>query len=552
MIKTSFLFLFMIIYSTIYGQVGENNYIIEFTDKNNVVYAIDKPEMFLSSRAIERRIKNNVIINERDLPVNNSYVQQVLNKGDFHFKYVSKWLNLLVLETTDTVALDSLQHLSFIKNIKQAKTSTNVLQHQKLALLEDGSNKKYAKSYHYPESFEQTSKINAHFFSEKNFYGKGVHIAVFDAGFNGTDTLTAFKHIYTENRLVVAEDFAEKTNKVYTAHPHGTWVLSTMAAVIPDKYIGISPQANYYLYRTENTNYEQLIEEYNWLAAAEHADSCGVDIISSSLGYTTFDNPIHNHNVSDLDGQTTIISQAATLAAEKGILVVSSAGNYGETTWRKIASPADAIGILTVGAIKMDSTIAPFSSVGYTADGRIKPDVVAPGSGMKVVTPGGNIILGNGTSFAAPIISASAACLMSFFPSKTSKEILYAIQQSAHLFQQPDSIFGYGIPDFIKASKYLINDNQAFIYFNEKINVYPNPFQKHIILSFLKLNNSGTLQIKIVDLLGKTIYTSENQYNEGLNNIVIEIPDNIKNGTYIVQINDGKEITSHKILKTDL
>jgi subtilisin family serine protease len=215
---------------------------------------------------------------------------------------------------------------------------------------------------------------------------------------------------------------------------------------------GTAPEAEYYLFKTEVNGSELPVEEDYWVAAVEYADSLGVDIVSTSLGYFTFNTkPEWNHSPSELDGQTAPASRAAAMAAYKGMILCLAAGNEGNKDWKMITFPSDADNILTVGAIASDSTLASFSSQGYIRGGKVKPDIVAMGLNAAVWGANGKRTDGRGTSFSCPIISGLTASLWQALPELNSLQLMDLIRKSANRYQNPDDKYGYGIPDFFKA-----------------------------------------------------------------------------------------------------
>jgi hypothetical protein len=273
-----------------------------------------------------------------------------------------------------------------------------------------------------------------------------------DGGFTAADVLPFFDSVANDGRLMVARDFVERDNYVYEAATHGTSVLSAMAANVPGYLVGGAPDAAYFLFRTEDTGGEFPIEECNWVAAAEYADSMGIDIINASLGYTSFNDAALSHSFEVLNGRTAIGSRGASIAVQKGMVVCNSAGNSGDEPWKHIGVPADAPGVIAVGALDYDGTRASFSSFGPTSDGRIKPDLCAPG--LQVVVAGSKdfeLGMSSGTSLASPMLTGGIAALWSAFPEKTAAEIVDAVYASADQYDRPDVARGYGLPDLSKA-----------------------------------------------------------------------------------------------------
>ncbi|PKP49033.1 MAG: peptidase S8, partial [Bacteroidetes bacterium HGW-Bacteroidetes-12] len=344
------IYLFFLAFFYTLLSVGQGHYAISFSDKNNSSYSISSPYQFLSQKAIERRIKQNIPITISDLPVNATYISTLTNLGAAPI-YASKWMNLVVVEIVDTSMLNNIQQLSFVNDVQIIKSSITFSENKKKF------NKLYVETTQeldYGSSSNQLKIMEGDFLHNLGFKGNGVTIAVLDAGFTNVHQLSAFSSLWNNNQILGFKDFVDGDDSVFVEHTHGTMVLSTMATNIPGSLVGTAPNANYYLLRTEDALTETLLEEYNWLAGAEFADSVGADIINSSLGYTEFDDTTQNHTYADMNGNTTIISKAANWAAEKGILVVNSAGNSGAAPWKYIGAPADAPKILSIGAIDND------------------------------------------------------------------------------------------------------------------------------------------------------------------------------------------------------
>ena len=303
------------------------------------------------------------------------------------------------------------------------------------------------REYGYAE--KQIRMLNGIKLHETGFQGEGMRVAVIDAGFMNADRISAFDSL----RLLGTHNIVFPGKSVFVGDDHGTKVLSCLAADIPGVMVGTAPKASYLLLKSEDSDSEYPIEEDYWTAAVEYADSAGVDVISSSLGYFSFDADELSYDQSALDGKTAMISRAASLAADRGILVFCSAGNEGNGDWEKITFPSDAAGIFTVGAIDEDKKKSSFSSVGFTADSRVKPDAVALGTGSCVIGPNGNIRYANGTSFATPILAGMGICLWQSLPWLNNREVISLMNRSSNRYKHPNKEFGYGIPDFYKAYK---------------------------------------------------------------------------------------------------
>ncbi len=450
--------------------VAPDKYWIRFTDKATTPFSIDAPEAFLSERALERRNRQQIAITQEDLPVDPAYVQAVLDLGDINLIHQSKWFNAVTVFFTDSTLLESIQALPFVAETRSIRRFYG----DKPTNTQKVNTKTVFDSSLYGPSFRQIEMLNGHQLHALGHTGEGMHIAVLDAGFRHVNELPVFEKARQDGRLHEANDLVNWwTTSVSAHHNHGTYVLSTMAGVLQDSLTGTAPDAQYWLFRTENGESELIIEEHNWVAAAEQADSIGVDLINTSLGYSTFDFPEMDHSYDDLDGETTFITRASTIAASKGMLLCTSAGNKGQSAWRYITAPADARDVLTVGAVNPYAQHAPFSSFGPSADGRVKPDVMAMGQDAVFADTDSTIRIGNGTSFSSPILCGLAACLWQAHPNRTAEEIRTAIIESAHLYSQPNDSMGYGIPDFWQAHLRLRGSD--FAAEAADATVYPNP-----------------------------------------------------------------------------
>lgn len=445
------LFCFMLIVASVSSQY---NCWIQFKDKSGTVGKFSSPEAYLSARAIERRAKQQVSIDSMDLPVSEKYISQVLNYN-VGLKTKSKWLNGITVEMTDTSSLAGIRALSFVKKIELTLVPTNYTA-LKAARTVKNSIETVTDSV-YGDSYAQIKIHNGDKLHTAGFRGEGVVIGVLDGGFYGTDMIAAFDSLRSQNRLLGVKNIADTTSQFFAIPAtHGTSVLSAMAANLPGKLIGSAPDASYWLIRTEYAPSEYMVEVDNWVAGIEFADSVGVDVVNSSLGYTTFDYSGMNFSYQSLNGRTSRASIAATIAARKGMVVVNAAGNDGANSWYYISTPADADSILCVGAVDVSGNHASFSSYGPTADGRIKPDVCAVGY-QTVVANSSGIYSGYGTSFASPIIAGLVACVWQALPQYSSVEVVNLMKKYSSLYNSPNNSLGYGIPDVY----ILYTDNQS-------------------------------------------------------------------------------------------
>lgn len=423
-------------------------YRVALTDKNGGKFTLKQPEKYLSQRAIERRKHQNIKVDSTDLPVSAKYID-ALTKGGFNIVGRSKWNNTVLVSSTNKEIATSLRALTFVKGVMLVHTSPDsIMPGARVALDEKADKWEKSDSSVYGKAEGQVESLGVIPLHDAGFRGEGKVIAVIDGGFMNVDSIPAFNSvdIITTRSFVYPHPIS-----IYQEAQHGTSVLSTMAINMPGAYIGTAPGASYVLLQSEDGGSESLVEQDNWAAAAEFADSIGADIINASLGYYAFDDSSTNHRYRDLDGNTTLISHTASMLAGKGIVFVGSAGNSGMSTWKKITPPGDAHDIITVGAIMPNGINATFSSVGNTADGRIKPDVMAYGAPTQVVNSKGMVARGNGTSFACPLVCGAVACLWQALPDKTAFEIIELIRNSGNQADFPDNIFGYGVPNFWKA-----------------------------------------------------------------------------------------------------
>ena len=523
----------------------ENGYFVTFTDKTATPYSVDTPEEFLSARAIERRAKQNILITERDLPVNPVYVDSLKSLG-ITVKHTTKWMNGCIVFSADAALMDTLSNYGFINSVELTYKSIA----NRCAKLEPtASALKSAKaetSEIYGNAFNQINSVNGIVLHDKEFQGQDMVIAIIDAGFWGVDQLPAFTHLWNNNQILGTKDFVNPSSNIFSEHSHGMNVLSIIGGKIEGSFMGTAPEAEFWLLRTEDAGSEYPIEADYWICAAEFADSAGVDVINTSLGYNLFDDETMNYTYSQLDGETLRISQAATIAASTGMMVVVSAGNEGTKTWHYISAPADAKDIITVGAMTADSIKASFSSFGPSADGRIKPDVTAMGVSTAVQGKSGSIVTGNGTSFSAPVITGMAACLWQSLSTLSSAEVKDLIIQSCNSYDTPDAAMGYGIPNFKTAHNTSIHLQKERIQNNWT--VYPNPFKDQLVFSNMESLGITEIEITLFDITGRA------KYRETLtagSKIYVDIPSYLSNGMYILQIKENGLVSQHKLIKED-
>jgi len=553
--KIIFLLILLINITLLFAQeTGLTTYVLNFSDKGLNRNALN-PSSYLSTKAVERRIKQNISFDQSDFPVNDQYIQTVSKTGA-RILTRSRWFNTVVIEA-NTAMINELSALPYVSKIQPLANYTKSqflpLPSAKLSVeietispwMYEATKQGTSDLYNYGAAFNQINQLKGQYLHNNGFSGHGMTIAVIDAGFNSVDIMPCFDSLRANNQIKGTRDFAEPGNNVYATsmHSHGTSVLSCMGANVSGQMIGTAPKADYWLLRSEVGATESIIEEYYWVSAAEFADSVGADLINSSLGYTTFDDPSTNHTYADMDGNTTFVTKGADMAAKKGILVVNSAGNSGGGGWWYIGAPADGDSVFTIGSVDVSGIRSGFSSVGPTSNGQTKPTVMALGSSTALYSPGG-LTSGSGTSFSSPIICGITACLWQEFPELSNMQIIEIIKSSASLASQPDTLLGWGIPDYQKASSPLSVYYQSTV---KKLLIYPNPVLNKLTIGFPD-SIQGKYNVEIVNLQGKVVYSE--QRNEGsVRSTQISDIGYLPTGIYLIMVSDHSLMFSGKIIK---
>ena len=525
---------FLLITICVTGQNIER-YRVWLTDKAENSYNIERPEEFLSTKAIERRAKHNIAITEQDLPVSDTYLQQIKELG-FNIFITSRWMNTVVVAPTDSTPIEKIEQLPFVKKIEcvQNKKSSmpffakNITDKAVVRKSEENSDNQAAL---YGAAWEQINQLNLAPLHQAGYCGNGMTIAVLDAGFYCIDMHPAID----QSKILGTHDFTRKSFSYKNGVDHGASVLMCIATNAPNTCIGTAPEATFWLFITEDNNREFPKEEDNWVAGAEMADSVGADIITSSLGYNIYDDPDMSYTHDDMDGKTAFCSRGATIAASKGILVVTAAGNEYGSSWEKIVAPGDAEGVLTVGSINLDGSHSSFSSVGYTADGRVKPDVVALGNKTKVLNTNGDITSISGTSFATPLMTGAIACLWQAHPEWSVAELIDHVQQGASQYHAPDSLLGYGLPNIWEIHcKHSAVSNTATD--NPKLYV-----SGHML--YLNATTSPATTLALYDTCGRKIWHTS--LSHGSNKVDLS---HIERGIYIATLTTDNTQMAQKIV----
>ena len=484
--KILLVILVTVLVSAAFGQ-SPAKYWVAFTDKKGTPYSIDKPEAFLSPRALELRKAHGIAIDERDLPVNPDYVRQVfaLDTAARCFT-TSKWLNGMTVYALRDDMEEVVERLPFVDSVQRTDVPKDTLlppwepayvfpavsgapKHTYQADIQKDNDFDYGKAA------RQVRVNNVHWLHRMGYRGENMQMMVLDGGFENIDTISCFEVMRADNRLLGARNFVQPEKDPMRRHTHGTMVLSCIASYLPGKLVGTAPMVQVYVAQTEESGSEDRVEEDNWVAGLEYADSLGCQVLNSSLGYTTFDDSVNQRTYADMTGEVSRASIAATVAASKGMLICNSAGNEGGKKWNYIGAPADAKDILSVGAVNVQGKRAYFSSFGPTADGRIKPDACAVGRNTYLSTPKGIITIADGTSFSSPMLSGMVACLWQAFPEKSCYEIIEAVRKAGshnvslngETITEPDSNdgYGYGVTDFLRAYNILTFGNEDDVLF---------------------------------------------------------------------------------------
>lgn len=521
--KKILFFIFLLSFQFSYAQ--EEDAWIYFKDKPNAQHFLSNPLEMLSQRAIDRRNKQNISFDEKDVPLHSAYYNQIKSVDGIAVLAKSKWLNALHIKGSSNDISSLKQQFSFIEKIEFAN---KILNNKSVAINYAKSESKFRETlteFNYGNAYNQINMLNGDFLHKKGFTGEGMIIALMDAGYPNVNTLPSFKRLRDNNRILGGYDFVSRDENFYKGYRHGTLVLSAIAGYKDGVFVGTAPDASFYLFITENTTNETPLEESLWVEAAEKADSLGVDVINTSLGYNKFNESKYNYTYEDMDGKTTFISRGANIGSSRGMLIVVSAGNEGLDAWKHITAPADAQGVLSVGAVNAYEVLAGFSSRGLTSDGRIKPDVMAQGQGSALLHhETDELISANGTSFSSPIMAGMVSCLWQAFPNKTAEEIKNIIREVSDRYSNPNADYGYGIPDFKKTFERLnIND----FTWESDISIYPNPASD--ILYFKGVDDINKT-ISIFDASGKKLLNFETNKNE------IDISD-LPKGIYFIEFN---------------
>lgn len=515
---------------------------VYFNDKPDAAFYLSNPLQMLSQRALDRRTAQGIILDNTDVPIAQTYIDQVTAATGITVMAKSKWLNALHVRGTQA-DIQLLTNLPFVNHIQFANTSLNSRHSntiQKTTVIQPVNKQlEVLTDFNYGGSSNQIQMLNGHLLHQQNYTGQGKIVAIMDGGFPGVNTASPFQRLRDNNLILGGYNFPDRNTSIYTRNSHGTSVLSCMAGYVDNQLVGTAPDAQYYLFITEDTYSENPVEESYWVEAAEMADSLGVDVINTSLGYFEYDNPDYSYSYSDMNGIKTFAARGADKAFSKGMICVTSAGNSGNSANPHIATPADAITTLTVGAVDASENYVSFSSIGPSFDGRVKPDVCAKGYLASVSNASGNIVNANGTSFSSPILAGMVATFWSAVPNMTNAQIVQFVKESADIYANPTIYKGYGVPDFQLA---LTNALSANNFENDIVLLYPNPVQDKVTIVFSDTNFSGNL------ILFNSIGQQVGSFEISETNASVNL-ENLASGLYFYQLKIENKTTQGKLLK---
>ncbi len=547
MSKSIYFLVFLLSFGWTTKGLAQDRYAVFFKFKPQKEYSLGSPSKFLTEKAIQRRAREKFPLDSLDLPVTASYIQGISSLSQ-ELLYASKWLNAAVV-VTDAEGKKKMEGLPFVQKVDWvAKGFISRTGNRNSTGVIASTPKKWAieESYREAAAYDfQNELLGIPAMHQAGFTGKGITVAVFDSGFPGLDKASAFSHVFTNSQVLGQLNVVRPWNKdVFRDNEHGTQVASLILANQAGTLVAGAHQAKVIFAITEDVATEYPIEELNWVRAAEYADSLGVDIINSSLGYLDFDEPSLTYTKSQLDGKTTYVTRGATLAAKRGILVVNSVGNYGSAGSSSLVAPADADGILAVGAVNSSSTVSSFSSRGPTADGRIKPELVAFGQSPVLIRGSGQVGAASGTSFSAPQIAALAAGLWQAKPEWTKDELLTNLLKSSSQYATPDQNLGYGIPNF-RSALY-----GTLLGLNEEVelgsNVYPNPLRTESLS--IRFGKELRMTLQVLDSSGRKVVERVGERTAVKDPYLFNLAD-LSSGIYFIQLLDGKEIAYKKLIK---
>lgn len=511
---------------------------VYFNDKPNAQAALSNPLSILTQRALDRRAAHGIALSINDAPIEQSYINQINAAQGIQVKAQSKWLNCLHIRGS-LADIQALTVLSFVDHIRYANRSLNSRMIRPNTVVPVNKQMDIQTTFAYGNSANQVQMLNLHLLHEQDYTGSGKIIAVLDSGFSAVNTIIPFNRMFTNGLYLGGYNYVGGNTDVFSTHNHGTMTLSCMAGFVDGQLVGTAPDAQYYLFITEDIAAENPVEESYWVQAAEEADRLGVDVITTSLGYFGYDNTNYSYTYSDMTGNTAFASQGANIAFSKGMIVIASAGNSGNSINPHVGVPAEATNVLAVGSVQFNETYSGFSSIGPSFDGRVKPDVMAKGQSATLSNTSGAIVTASGTSFSCPIMAGAVTSFWQAVPWASNQQVVDFVKQSADRFLSPTNQFGYGIPDFQSAltiASLSINDTTM-----GRFLVYPNPANSFVTVSFP--NGFEVAKMALYNNLGQIILERDIISNQELS------LEHLTSGMYYYKIKSNSLVQSGKIIK---
>lgn len=509
-----------------------------FKDKPNKAAFYASPLSELSQKSLNRRTTLGIALNDQDAPIEQSYIQNIQTLG-FTVTDYSKWLNGVAVNATPA-QITTLQAQTYVQAVESfAKNTAGVTKYKNVSKWEnipDNSANKTLTTFDYGSGSEQIDQVNIRPLHLAGYTGTGVTIAVIDAGFPYVDTGSAFSRLWTNAHIKGGYDFVNKGTDIYNTSisNHGSVVLGAIGGYIQDTFVGAAPDADFYLYRSENAAVEIPEEELYWIEAAEEADRKGVDLITTSLGYATFDDPKYNYTYAQLNGTTSFIARGAEIAVSKGIFTLFAAGNSGAQPWHYILTPADNAKVFTIGSVDAAGVSSDFSSYGPNASGMVKPDASSRGSNTTTVNNNSTISV-SGTSIATPIAAGGVACLLQAFSAMNRDAMRNRLRQTASLYPNHTDQMGYGILNFGSFYNTVLNTSELVK--NEKVAIFPNPVKNILNIATEK----EILSLEIYDNLGRLIIKVNHRKS-------VKVDDFAK-GIYYLKVQTKDKVFYEKMIK---
>lgn len=519
--------------------------LVFFADKEDVAASLANPITILTQAAINRKSAQGISIDERDVPLNEIYKTQINSAPGVTVLAKSKWLNAVYVRG-NYANINSLSNLPFVTEVEFMNKDLNRSFPKSTPKDKFEIEKQRRVEYNYGAARNQVEMIGVDQLHQNGYNGEGITVAFMDNGYPNVLSNPAFSHVRNEGRLLGYYDFVARSQNTDGTGNHGAHTFSDAAAIVensnPDRaFVGTGPKASYYLFVTEDSYSESPVEEAYWVEALERADSLGVYVSNTSLGYQDFDNPNYAHSYEDLDGQTTIAARGANASFDKGMITVTSAGNDGNG-FGYVATPGDAPGAFTIGAVDSAGMYVDFSSYGPNSAGVIKPDVMAQGRYSAIVNQFGQVDYSNGTSFSSPITAGAVASLWQAVPHLKNDVVMQAIRESASLYNSPTYNMGYGIPDFGVALTSLLQLSTEQYMQETLFAVYPNPVSSEINILFPK--NADQAIFTLYNILGKKVLQAKTTPLKNSVDIAY-----LPSGMYIASITSNNKTTSFKIIK---